>query len=315
MLLGAFERLPDGQDDRAFEGLLYIDSTVRKPPWYAAILESIAERRPKSYWIPYHLGTYQAQGNNEQDIRKALVFFDRAMANIQNAKRDPDVQRAWVDYGRAQAYWHLVVYGAPEDRKGNAEQAASLLEDLAKRVTGASNAKPNGVQPALADIYNLLGSVYYDGLFRYKTAYETFKQVVALKSDNVDYRTGFAEACLGAEDFEEARGQAGRLLADLPDSQALTADEQLAMRFVVIASLILQGHTNEARKELDGLVAYYNGVPDQDKSGWSYKGTRHFLEERAMPEDQRQLLRNLLLVLEQPRPDITIEQITARSSP
>ena len=81
------------------------------------------------------------------------------------------------------------------------------------------------------------------------------------------------------------------------------------MRFVMIASLVLQERADEAKEDLTEFVSVYRSLVRDYKAGWSYLGTRHFIEGHAMDEARKKLLLRLIDILETPERDVTLEQI------
>ena len=77
----------------------------------------------------------------------------------------------------------------------------------------------------------------------------------------------------------------------------------------MISSLILQGRDDDARKELKEFISRYNSLIGEYGLGWTYKGSRHFITERSMDEEQKKILLNLIDILEKPTQNITMDQI------
>jgi hypothetical protein len=156
-----------------------------------------------------------------------------------------------------------------------------------------------------------LGGIYHDQLFKYGAAYEQFRKILELNRGTLGHRANFAEASLATERFEEAHSLARKLLTESAASETLGLSSELAMRFVAIASLVLQGRTDDADREKKEFVDRYNGVVDKYVPGWVYKGTKHFITERQMDGGQREMLLKLIEILETPTPGITVEHLSA----
>lgn len=179
-----------------------------------------------------------------------------------------------------------------------------------------------------------LGPIYFDNLFDYEGAYEAFHTLVDLYPRDTTLMANFAEATLASGRYQRAADLAESVLSrgdsqgfyDLlaaPAAGPAESDQgsntstnhptrKLAMRYIIFSSLILLGETDRAHDALHELINYYNSVPDQSAElGWSYAGTKHFLEHAALDGARRELLFQVASLLENPRSGVTVHEFDA----
>jgi WD40 repeat protein/Flp pilus assembly protein TadD len=278
-----------------------------------ARLEKATSIDPK-YGLPCALlGTVYRGWLKQYD--KAIKWWGKAVALAPTPESYAELAYSYLlkeDYSNAVEVAAKALQSNPECSFGSLVLA--LAKDRTKEYEHAVNVLRNIKEsdPHYAAALATSGSIYFDAFFEFEAAYEKFRKLLELESNNVSYKANFTEANLATGRFEQAYSLARGLVRTYEAAKIADADNELAMRFVMIASLILQGAHDEARDELTQFVSRYNGVVGKYKPEWSYKGTRRFIEQRAMPEDQRKLLLNLLAVLEKPQSNITIEQIAPR---
>jgi WD40 repeat protein/tetratricopeptide (TPR) repeat protein len=159
--------------------------------------------------------------------------------------------------------------------------------------------KTKAMDANYVDAYWSTSSIYQDDMYDFEAAYREAAKAIELRPGDAADRANFAEACLTSGHFEIALREAGDVLAS-PDSAAdLNDGERVAMRFVVLASLMLEGKTKQADGQLADLVEYYNSLPANYRNDWSYRGTGVFLRRQSMSEATRSLLEKVLSVIEQ----------------
>jgi WD40 repeat protein/Flp pilus assembly protein TadD len=238
----------------------------------------------------------------EGDVEGAIARFQRARLLDPSLELDPQAEARW----RAAMGW--VYEGQQHAALGKVDEAAVVYAKTASVLEEGLRRSPDDER-----LLALLGVVYHEYLFKYQDSYEQFRKVLELKPDNIDYRANFAEANLATERFKEAYNLARELLTESAASQELTAPQKLAMRFVMVSSRVLQGRTEDAEKELEEFVNRYNSVVDEYEPGWSYKGTKNFIAERAMDDEgQKRTLLTLIEILETPPPNMTLEAAQER---
>ena len=154
--------------------------------------------------------------------------------------------------------------------------------------------------------YSIRGGIYHDGLFQYENGYQDIKKASELDPKSTVYQMDLAEAALTTERFAEAFDRAIRIVVDKDPNR--TPSDRLAMRFVSIASLLLNGKKDEANKQINEFIADYKSAGDFYRD-WSYEGDRHFIESRNMDRQTRKFLLQLMLLLDSPSSKSTIGQV------
>jgi WD40 repeat protein len=119
------------------------------------------------------------------------------------------------------------------------------------------------------------GSVAYDRLHRLDEGYHLM--AVAAEGRDASVWANLAEAAWATGRFQEASLAARRVL-DARDVDPAESHVNLAMRFVLVASLAHTGDLATARRELDELLRFMSAVAVQ---GWSYSGSRAAINRLA----------------------------------
>jgi uncharacterized protein YjbI with pentapeptide repeats/MinD-like ATPase involved in chromosome partitioning or flagellar assembly len=248
------------------------------------------------------------------EIKEAIAAFEEA----RKQDRDVELYPGLGSDPQAVAYW---LGGRGWQDRGREFAQRGEAVDSYEAYAKAANVLKEGlsVSPNDESLLESLGAVYYDHLFKYEAAYECYKKVVVLKpdlkADTVEYWANFAEACLAVGHFEEANTSAQGLLTKPAVSRVLTPDEELAMRLVVISSLVLQKRTGEVDGKMKEFISRYNSVADEYEPRWVYKGTRNFITNYPkMDKEYKKILLKLIEFLETPAPSITTEQIGWRTA-
>lgn len=164
------------------------------------------------------------------------------------------------------------------------------------------------LDPKYGSAYFERGAIYHDNLFKYGESYEDSKQAHLLEPDRTADTADLAEAALTAGRFEEAQNLASKLLAAEQDAKTLDTSENLAMRFVVISALLLQGKPGQAKPQLEEFVSYYKRIGADFKNDWNYSGTRNFITHSVIEKSSKNVMLQLADLLEQ-RPQANISQI------
>lgn len=199
------------------------------------------------------------------DHERALALIRRAAAGEREA---------------IETYGELAEFYRDE---GKFELALAVLTEAKRR------------HPEYVRNYGLSGVIYQEDVFDFSSAYMDFEKVIELEpGDPVNY-ANCAEAALAAGHLERAYELAKRAL-ELREERT-SVQRKLTMRFIMVASLILQRRTEDARRELQQFILSYRNAPEFPRT-WSYAGTRHCLLERAMGHPERDLLLRMVDVLE-----------------
>lgn len=160
-----------------------------------------------------------------------------------------------------------------------------------------------------------MGVIYHEYLGRYEDGYQTYRLILDLYPTDINNHMNIAEACLATGRWDEARNRAEKILT-ASEVRNPRDDEVLAMKFIVVSSLVLQGKDDAAEGALHDFMHNYEDYCErynrEDKfSRWKYNGTRNFIKGRDMDENRRQLLLTLIGLLEKPNTDVTEAQLRA----
>ncbi len=273
------------------------------------ILDKVVELDPNN-----HL-TYLLRGQAFRELRD----YDQAIGNLTKANEIRPTADAYLEL----AY----VYHDKKSKEGymRARNAAKKALELnpkhpyAKLVLGMTLYQLKEYRGALAHLKNLTGhpgldsfalnvsgSIYAERYFQYELAYEKFAAAKELNPSDIGIRQNYAESCFETRRFEQSYRVAMRLLDDYEQGKKFGV-HPLVMRFFVIGSLLLQGDGEEAHKELEKFVTYYNKVVDGYALGWSFRGVREFIKKQIQNKRQRELLSELTNLLEHPKSSVTLE--------
>ncbi|HEY2466576.1 MAG TPA: TIR domain-containing protein [Terracidiphilus sp.] len=141
--------------------------------------------------------------------------------------------------------------------------------------------------------YQEAARIYHEELSDFEAGFHELATARRLAPDDVPLQADFAEACLTAGRFQVAIDSATGLLDSPMQSQELSASDRLAIRFVKVAALELNGNIDLAAKEQQALIEDFDGLPKYEQA-WTYTGTRRFLTNFNMDTNQRSALLALL---------------------
>ncbi|MCL4704851.1 tetratricopeptide repeat protein [bacterium] len=216
-----------------------------------------------------------------------------------------DIYRTKGEYALAIDFVNKALQANPDYDYGNfvLGQTKQDMEEYEDAITAFNKVTDSDHFQYLVAV-NTAGGLYYDKLYEYKKAYERFEQV-AVRYPLSSIVANFAEASLATERFKQAHSLAKDAFGK---ADTLTVDGQLAMRYVIICSLLLQGQVSDAYNALKDFVQYYNSNFLKYEPSWSYAGTKNFLTLRSMDEGQKRLLLRLIEILESRPPAIAIDE-------
>lgn len=216
-----------------------------------------------------------------------------------------DIYRTKREYALAIDFVNKALKANPDYDYGNfvLGQTKQDMEEYEDAITAFNKVTDSDHFQYLVAV-NTAGGLYYDKLYEYKKAYERFEQV-AVRYPLSSIVANFAEASLATERFKQAHRLAKEALGK---ADTLTVDSQLAMRYVIICSLLLQGQVSDAYNALKDFVQYYNSNFSKYEPSWSYAGTENFLTLRPMDDGQKRLLLRLVEILESRPPAIAIDE-------
>lgn len=127
----------------------------------------------------------------------------------------------------------------------------------------------------------LAGVLAYDRLHRLDEGYRLMS--VAAEGRSSSEWANLAEAAWATGHFRDANLAARRVL-DAREVDRADPHVDLAMRFVLVASLVHTGNVVAARRELDELLRF---VPIIVVQGWSYSGSRMAIPRLVNPAERR----------------------------
>ncbi|HEV2385789.1 MAG TPA: tetratricopeptide repeat protein [Candidatus Acidoferrales bacterium] len=281
-----------------------------------ASLNKALELNPKDVWAyDERAAAYTDLGQYQRGIEDA----DKAI------QLNPKYQYAYGDkglalsklgrYGDALAAFDAALALDPNYRFAYAERGLELSRLGRYQDAVASLDSALKLDPRDPWAYSLRGEIYHDDLFQYEQAYQDLKKASALEPTVVGDQTNLAEAALTSGRFQEAFGLAGKVLAanEKTDLKQFEISDRLSMRFMAIAALLLEGRTVPAKTKLDEFVSYYKSVPPGFTRDWTYSGTRHYIENRPMDRRSKQVLLELIGLIDH-KPTSTIAQIERSAS-
>ncbi|HSR40583.1 MAG TPA: tetratricopeptide repeat protein, partial [Longimicrobiales bacterium] len=268
-------------------------------------LRRVLERNPENAWTLGTLGqVYHAQDRTDEAIETLeraasleggelpWVYAELGRAHLGRGAVDPAIDsfRKAIELlpGHEDYYdWLWIAYM----REGRHADLAEEFERLADE------------HPGVPRIRSLLGHLYHDFLLEYDRALEHLEEAVSLGPESPDQAANLAEAYLTNERFAIAYDLASRIIDEHhgggEHGQELSPSADLSMRFVVIASLILQERTAEARLELGEFLRHFRAHLEEGfDQTWDYSGTKAFVAGREIDPESRELLLLVVDVLE-----------------
>jgi len=210
---------------------------------------------------------------------------EQAEASLEAAQELDPTLNVDLDAERRAAFTRVIARAGSEIEREHWKMAFASLER-------AMALEPDSGR-SLA-VLALAGALYHDYMFDYQAAYDRYQKVVERTPNDPSALANFAEANLATGRFQDAYGLAERVLA----TEGVGDDSQLTMRFLKIASLLMQGKTEPARREIGEFIRAYRKLEADFESGWSYYGTTNFVRNRSMGADSRRLILRLIDVLE-----------------
>lgn len=158
--------------------------------------------------------------------------------------------------------------------------------------------------------YEERGLIYHDNLFQYENAYQDMKKLCELKTCAPADLEDLAEAAFTADHFKEAYDIASKTLADHEKDALKQFDVsgRMTARFYIIASLLMQGQTAEAKAKLDEFAEYYKSVDPKFSRHWIYDGTQRYVAGKNIAPEIKDLLEALMKLLDE-KPKMTLPQV------
>ena len=146
-------------------------------------------------------------------------------------------------------------------------------------------------------LYQDAESIYHEDLGDFGAAYRELSEAHGVAPENAGIAADLAEACLTDGRFREATDMVDKLLGSKVPSPDLSSSDQVALKFIRIAALSLDGQADEANAARQEFMSYLTAL-GQFKQSWDYAGTKRFLAEYKMDQDLRLELQKLLASIE-----------------
>ncbi len=143
-------------------------------------------------------------------------------------------------------------------------------------------------------LYLSLG-YHYHKVKKYDKAIEAFQKAYELDRENTSIKVNLTENYLLVKQFEKAYSLANELF----EEKNIPAAEKLAVHFIAYSSLLFQGERDEADTHAKKLIDFYNSLPEESRSGWSYSEIENFIREnKELPEPDNQRLLQMIRMLD-----------------
>jgi len=147
-----------------------------------------------------------------------------------------------------------------------------------------------------ADAYYKMG-VAQDNKGDYDAAIASFQKALEIKPTYLFAKTNLVELYLITERFDKAMELAHQVLKE----KGIEQYQILAMKSIVISSLLFQDNQTLALMELKKLIKYYRGLGNDFKQDWDYSTTKKFItRSKLLSGSTRDLLLKLIDLLETP---------------
>ena len=178
------------------------------------------------------------------------------------------------------------------------EQLAGIYESRKKFGQALENLnKAKAINKTYIPLYENAERIYHEEQGDFGAAYRELSEARTVAPDDVPLAANFAEACLTDSRFQEAIDTVDNLLGSRLPSPDLSVSDQVALKFIGVVALSLNGHTQEADAARREFMTYFTALAPF-KQTWDYAGTRRFLAEYEMNQDQRAQLLKLLALIE-----------------
>jgi len=229
------------------------------------LLQKAIKIDPKYYYARFVLSEcYADQGKHAEAVASAK-----------------EALKAWPD-----SAWALQVLYLSSHQLGKDSEVLQYLEQsLAEH-------------PQSSGLLEAVGFVTHEYTKDYQRAYETYKKVYDQNPKNWAYAENFAEASLTAGHIDEVLSLTNDVRSD-PDA---SIQSKLTMKMLQIAAFLLRGEQGRAFAELGVFRDEYGSVPKDYARGWTYSGTKSFVQANAaLKPVEKVLLTNMIDLLEAPQ--------------
>jgi tetratricopeptide (TPR) repeat protein len=282
------------------------------------IYQKLVEVKPQDAEGYFWLGlTFEQQGN----YAEATIQYRNA---VERAPKD-GIWYVWVGRGlsrqgkiaEAISEYQKAIEIDPKIPYAYIKLGDALKEQ--KKITEAISQYQKALEldPNRIDAYVQLGSIAYtQGKFDevrqfYHKMYEIGEKTYVRERETIHAKVWFAERCLWVENAE----QAFMLADDVVKRQLFSPAEQLAMRFVMVTSLLYQQKRPEVFTELQALLTYYHSLTVYNEKYWDYETLHNVISmNEKLSDADKTLLLKLIDVLQAPKAegDEKLKELEAR---
>ena len=176
--------------------------------------------------------------------------------------------------------------------QNNLAKASLYLDDWPQAAESYRNVLI--LYPDYAEAYLAANGIYQEKLFAYADAFEVTKQWLQRHPDDLPAHMNFAEAHFTAGRFKEAEARLRALLTEPLDAQAT-----IPLQALHVAALSVLNKPDAIPEKLEALREAINKQSKEFRLGWSFAGTKHFINRDERLADHRIWLLQLFGALEQ----------------
>ena len=156
-------------------------------------------------------------------------------------------------------------------------------------------AKVLSAYPAAWAVAAKLEVTQHEGLFEFERAFSLNEQRVRALPQDWSAQADYAEKHFTTGRFNDALAKCTALI----DDARVERHVALALRAVRLGALLGLGRANEVSAEFEGIVAALRAQPADFKAGWTFAGSKHFVETDGRFAAHRERLMQLFSALEQ----------------
>jgi tetratricopeptide (TPR) repeat protein len=148
---------------------------------------------------------------------------------------------------------------------------------------------------------NQLHTLYSNYTFQYDKAISVTEQLLKSLSDykaKIDIKLLLGQDLINIGNYKQGRKIVEETIKEIPKE---SIKRQIIVRFLIIASYLLQGKTNEGVSMLDKFLTYYRNLDidiKYEENQWNFKGLLNAINKnKHIEESTKTILRNLIDLL------------------
>lgn len=143
-----------------------------------------------------------------------------------------------------------------------------------------------GREPDNEEAFSNLTGIYHEELFDFKSAYTVTERWLARHEGDLPIKVNFAESQFTTGRFAESL----RLIKSLQAEPGVPADYKIGLHAIEIAGLLAAGQKDSVEAKMEALIAEV----DQQPTGWTFNGTKHFIGQSEELKPYRDWLTRLM---------------------